>query len=66
MSNEMAPVCVLNNRVPYCKECRKGFTRAEGINKMSYALMLNGLEETDCKELAEAALDALLGKEEGK
>ena len=76
ISNEMAPVCALDNRVPYCKECRKGFTRAEAIERMAKGLYEyqypkmrpywdddeNGHKEFYLKR-AEAALNALLGKE---
>ena len=77
ISNEMAPVCTLDNRVPYCKECRKVFSRSEAVEKMARAMRQyefpkskynsgwEGLDK-DCQkeylELAEAALDALLGK----
>ena len=79
ISNEMAPVCALDNSVPYCKECRKGFSRAEAVERMAKAIFSEiwglpnnrfDLAKSSVKvrnrKLAEAALDALLGKEEGK
>lgn len=79
ISNEMAPVCALDNSVPYCKECRKGFSRAEAVERMAKAIFSEiwGLPNNRFdlskssvrmrnRKLAEAALDALLGEEEGK
>lgn len=76
VSNEMAPVCALDNSVPYCKECRKGITRAEAVERMAKAIFSeiwglpnNRFDLAKCsvkvrnRKLAEAALDALLGKE---
>lgn len=79
ISNEMAPVCALDNSVPYCKECRKGFSRAEAVERMAKALCQLSKKTEDCNlcsicweegcnlcdfdAFAEAALDALLGKE---
>ena len=40
-----------------------GLSRQEAIDKISFALMMEGVDESDCKEVAEAALNALL---EGK
>lgn len=81
VSNEMTPVCALDNSVPYCKECRKGFSRAKAVERMAKALhsrstvisdMEKDWEKLDeswldsfCK-YAETALDALLDKEAEK
>ncbi|MBR2392731.1 MAG: hypothetical protein IKA93_04090 [Elusimicrobiaceae bacterium] len=35
-------------------------TPQEAIDKISFALMMKGVDESDCKELSEAALNALL------
>ena len=43
--------------------CEMGILRQEAINKISFALMQNGVDESDCKELAGVALNALLGVE---
>ena len=71
VSNEMAPVCALDNSVPYCKECRKGFTRAEAVKRMTKIIFRElepclkpfHEEQRGCIiTAAEAALDSLLGK----
>lgn len=67
ISNEMAPVCTLDNSVPYCKECQKGFSRAEAVKQIKSAFCKNcKVQDKSCfdcgvsKEGCEAALDALL------
>lgn len=48
-----------------CNNCQhdNSMTRQKAIDKISFALMMKGVDESDCKELSEAALNALL---EGK
>lgn len=49
--------CFANDRYAICSA---SISKQEAINKMSFALMEEGIDETDCVCLAEAALNALL------
>lgn len=48
------------NKEPKRNELKE-YDRQEAIAKISFALMQNGVDESDCKELAGVALNALLG-----